>query len=88
MSDILFVILILAAAIFLIKLLFRLLKLPVTWFFKLLLHALCGFVALFILNFLGAYIGLYIEMNWVNAAVTGVLGVPGVLILLLIQFLF
>jgi len=88
MSDILFVILILAAVVLLMKLLFRLLKLPVTWLFKLLLHALCGFVALFVLNFLGSYIGLYIEMNWVNAAVTGVLGVPGVLILLLIQFLF
>jgi len=88
MSDILFVILILAAAVFLLKLLFRLLRLPVTWMFKLLLHALCGFVALFVLNFLGSYIGLYIDMNWINAAVTGVLGVPGVLILLLIEFLF
>ena len=88
MSDILFIILILAAAVFLLKLLFRLLRLPVTWMFKLLLHALCGFVALFVLNFLGSYIGLYIDMNWINAAVTGVLGVPGVLILLLIEFLF
>ena len=88
MSDILFVILILAAAVFLLKLLFRLLRLPVTWMFKLLLHALCGVVALFVLNFLGSYIGLYIDMNWINAAVTGVLGVPGVLILLLIEFLF
>ena len=42
MSDILFVILILAAAVFLLKLLFRLLRLPVTWMLKLLLHALCG----------------------------------------------
>ena len=88
MSDILFVILILAAAVFLLKLLFRLLRLPVTWMLKLLLHALCGFVALFVLNFLGSYIGLYIDMSWINAAVTGVLGVPGVLILLLIEFLF
>ena len=88
MSDILFVILIIAAAIALMKLLFRLLQLPVKWLFKLLIHALFGFVALFVLNFLGAYIGVSIEMNWVNAAVTGVLGVPGVLILLLIQFLF
>ena len=88
MSDILFVLLILAAAVLLLKLLFRLLRLPIRAFFKLLIHAAVGFIALFVLNFLGSYIGLYIEMNWVNAAVTGVLGVPGVLLLLLVQFLF
>ena len=76
------------AVILLLSLLFRILRTPIKWAFKLLLNALIGFVALFLLNFIGEPIGLSLGVNWVNAIVTGLLGVPGVVLLLLIKYLF
>lgn len=81
------VILMIAAGIFLLSLAFRLLRKPIAWFFKLLLHAALGYIALFIFNFFGAWAGLSLGLNLLNAAVAGLLGVPGVILLLLIKYL-
>lgn len=71
----------------LISLMFRLLKGPMKLAWKLFIHAVFGFVFLFIFNFFGAWVGLGLEMSWLNAIVTGIFGVPGVVILLLLQYL-
>ena len=77
-----------ALAIFFISILLRLLKAPIKWLGKLVLHALLGYAALFVFNFVGAWVGISIGVNWINAVVTGVLGVPGVVLLLLIKYIF
>ena len=71
----------------LIGLLLKLLKKPIKWALKIFLHALFGFVFLFVFNFLGDFVGLSLDLTWVNAIVTGVLGVPGVVLLLLIKYI-
>lgn len=71
----------------LIGLLFKILKGPMKLALKLFIHALFGFVFLFIFNFLGAWVDLNIPLNWINAMITGVLGVPGVVLLLILQLL-
>ena len=71
----------------LIVLLLKLLRKPIRWAFKLLLHALFGFVALFIFNFFGDFVGVTLGLNWLNAVVTGVLGIPGVILLLLLKYI-
>ena len=84
----LIIIVILAATAFsFIGLLLKLLKGPMKLVWKLLVHALLGFVFLFVFNFFGAWLGLNLEMNWLNAIVTGVFGVPGVVLLLIIRYL-
>lgn len=75
------------AALFLLSLSFKLLKKPLAWILKFLLHAAMGYAFLFLFNFVGAWIGLSLGLNWFNAAVAGVLGVPGVILLLLIKYL-
>ena len=75
------------AALFLLSLSFKLLKKPLAWVLKFLLHAAMGYAFLFLFNFVGAWIGLSLGLNWFNAAVAGVLGVPGVILLLLIKYL-
>ena len=35
----------------------------------------------------GTYINVYLEMNLVSALITGILGVPGVLILLIFKYI-
>ena len=44
--------------------------------------------ALFLLNFFGSAIGITLGLNWINALVIGVAGFPGLVLLLLIKYLF
>lgn len=81
------VVFLVAVGIFLLSLALRILRKPMGWLLKLLLHACLGYVFLFIFNFVGAWVDIHLGLNWVNAAVIGVLGVPGVVLLLLIQYL-
>lgn len=76
-----------AVAIFLVSLTLRLLRRPIAWIFKLLIHAVMGYVFLFIFNFVGAWVDISLGMNTINAVITGVLGIPGVILLLLIKYL-
>ena len=62
----------------------KLLTKPIKLLVKLLLNALIGFVVLFLLNFFGDPLGIYIELNFLHALVVGVLGIPGIILLLII----
>ena len=61
------VVLMIAAAVLLLMLFIRIIRLPLKWMFKGLLHAAVGFVALFIFNFLGSWINVELELNLFNA---------------------
>lgn len=76
----------LAAAIVFVALLVKVLSAPIRWIFKMLLNAVLGFVVLFLFNFFGDYIGLSIPITTVSALITGIFGVPGVIVLALLQF--
>ncbi len=78
--------LMIAAAVLLLLLFIRIIRLPLKLMFKALLHAAVGFVALFVLNFLGSWIHVELELNLFNALITGIFGVPGVIILLIIKY--
>lgn len=84
MSQTLTDILVVIAAVFLVWLVIRLFRKPIRWILKLLLNTAIGFAALFLLNFFGITLGL----NWINALVIGVTGFPGLVLLLLIKYLF
>jgi len=60
---------------------------PMKFILRLALSTLLGFAALFLINFLGGLIGISIAVNWINAAVVGILGLPGIALLLLIKWL-
>lgn len=65
----------------------KLLKKPLKLVFKLLLNTLMGFIALILINIAGAFIGISIGINWINSLVVGIFGVPGVALLLILQWL-
>ncbi|MBR2879110.1 MAG: pro-sigmaK processing inhibitor BofA family protein [Oscillospiraceae bacterium] len=77
----------LAVGISLLGLLLKILKGPIKLVWKLFLHAIMGFVFLFIFNFLAAFVDLSIPITWLNAVITGVLGIPGVILLLILQLI-
>ena len=54
---------------------------------KLLIHAASGYIALLVLNFFGGIVGLSIEITWVSAIIVGILGLPGVILLLIMKYI-
>ena len=54
-------------------------------FFKFLANAALGFFVLIVFDHIGAYIGLHIGINLISACTVGVLGFPGIGLLLLLQ---
>ena len=61
------------------------LKISLKIFWKLFVNALIGAAILLIINFFGAAIGISITISFLSALIVGILGVPGVIILLLLQ---
>ena len=66
-------------------LLIRILSKPMKLIFKLLINTGFGFVSLFILNMLCDYTGVLFEINFVTSAIVGILGLPGILLLLIFK---
>lgn len=86
MTDTLAVVI--AAAIIII-LAVKLIKKPMRFIFKFIINTVCGFIALIAIDLLAIYIGLGIGigLNWINAAIVGVFGLPGVAMLLILQLI-
>lgn len=59
---------------------------PIRLLLKLAINTAVGFVALILINKFGADFGIAIGVNWVNAIVTGVFGVPGVAVLVALRW--
>ena len=87
MMDSLFSLFIPGFFVLAVFLLFKLVRANIRIIFKLLLHALGGFVTLFFVNFFGSYFNISLELSWLNAIITGVLGIPGVGLLLVLRYL-
>ena len=67
-------------------LLLKIIALPVKLIFKLLINTGCGIVILFIIDVLSVYTGIWIEPTLPAAAIAGILGLPGVALLLIGQW--
>lgn len=70
----------------LLGLLLRILVLPLRWFWKLGVNSACGFACLWLLNSISMFTGLYFPINWISALIAGFLGLPGIVLLALLQY--
>lgn len=71
-------------AMILIFLLGKALLVPLKVILRLLVNSMVGAVLIIVINFIGMNIGLMIPINVVNSLTVGILGVPGVVMLLLL----
>lgn len=55
---------------------------------KIIFNTLIGGIALAIINFFGGFFNFHIALNVVTAMVAGILGIPGVLLLVVLKILF
>ena len=83
MENILALIVPVLIAIFVIKLLLSQVKL--IW--KIAVNSLSGFICLWLLNLASGLTGIVFEINFITTLVVGFLGIPGILLLLVLQFL-
>ena len=75
----------LLAGFFIIALL-RVFSAPVRVALRLLLNTLLGFRAVWAVNLTAAWTGIALGLNLLNALVIGILGLPGFVLLLLVQW--
>jgi len=71
-------------AVLVVFVILKILALPMKIIIKVLINSIVGGVVIFVLSLIG--IGLTI--TWQTAAIVGLLGIPGVIIALILQFLF
>lgn len=64
-----------------------LLVMPVKLIMKFIINGLIGAFLLFIINIFGSMIGITIAINPITALAAGFLGIPGVLLLLFLQYI-
>jgi inhibitor of the pro-sigma K processing machinery len=74
-----------AFGILLIYLIGRLFLMPIKLVFRLIYNAIIGGAMLWGVNFIGGHFGFAIAINPITALVAGILGIPGVLLLILFK---
>lgn len=74
-----------AGAVILIFIFGRLFLWPLKIILKLVLNSLIGGAVILIINALGSGLGIAIPLNFLNAVITGVLGLPGAVLLILLN---
>lgn len=65
----------------------KLLALPMKLIIKLVINGIVGGILIFVVNLIGANFGFMIDLNWITALIVGILGVPGVVIVGILQFI-
>ena len=76
-----------AAGLLILWLICKLLSFPLKVLWKLIINAILGAVILLLFNLVGGFLNLSIPINALNALITGVLGIPGVILLLILQWI-
>ena len=59
---------------------------PIKIILKLAFNTVLGFAMLIALNYFGAYIGIALGVNLINAVIVGIFGLPGLALLLLMKW--
>ena len=86
--DVTTILLLTGAAVVLLAISARVFSAPLRLAVKVLCNTLLGLGALLLLNTAAPLTGLSLGLNLFNAAVVGILGVPGLGLLLLVQWIF
>lgn len=73
--------------IILVALIAKIVGKSLSFIFKLIANSLGGLILLAIFNFFSGIFGISIALNFINCLIVGALGLPGIILLLIIQLL-
>lgn len=65
----------------------KVMLLPLKVILKLLVNGILGGIAIIVINLIGQTIGFSIPLNIVSALVAGILGLPGIILLVILKLL-
>lgn len=65
----------------------KILTLPMKIIIKLLINGVVGGAIILVINLIGVNFGFTLDLNWITALIVGILGVPGVVIVAILQFI-
>ncbi|MGN1301297.1 MAG: pro-sigmaK processing inhibitor BofA family protein [Clostridia bacterium] len=60
---------------------------PIKKILKLVLNTIIGGAIIYIINLVGANFGFHIGLNIITSLVVGILGIPGAILLIILQFI-
>ena len=66
----------------------RIFILPLKKILKLVFNSILGGVLIFLINVVGESFGFHIGLNVITSIIVGILGIPGVILLVLMKLLF
>lgn len=66
----------------------RIMSKPLKFMLRIVFNTLIGGVILILINTIGAEWGILMGVNPVTAAITGILGVPGIILLFVLKYIF
>jgi inhibitor of the pro-sigma K processing machinery len=61
---------------------------PLKIVLKLIYNSLLGAGILLLINFLGESFNIHIGINPITAIITGILGIPGIILIIILQYIF
>jgi len=67
---------------------FKVFKSPLKFWIKLLVNTAAGFFMLVVLDLVSSFTGISLGVSLINAAIIGVLGLPGLGLLMIVQIMF
>ena len=74
------------ATLIVVFIILKILALPMKLIIKLIINGLIGGIIIWLINLIGASFGFVLTLNWITALIVGILGVPGVIILVILHF--
>lgn len=72
-------------ALIILYIVLKVIAAPVKIIIKLMINAFVGGVVLFLINLVGASFGLVLDITWLTSLIVGIFGVPGVVLVILLQ---
>ncbi len=76
-----------AASLLLLFVFCRVFIKPIKWMLKLLINGILGGLILAAVNFAGGFAGITVIINPLSSILSGLLGVPGVILVIILQYL-
>ena len=72
-------------ALIVLYIVLKIIAAPVKIIIKLMINAFIGGVVLFLINLVGAGFGFVLNITWLTSLIVGIFGVPGVVLVILLQ---
>lgn len=72
-------------ALIVLYIVLKIIAAPVKIIIKLMINAFVGGVVLFLINLVGAGLGFALNITWLTSLIVGIFGVPGVVLVILLQ---